>query len=145
MADLKPNLDIQKILISSPSLFYGAYESDKVLINLAWPTRQKNLKIKHTPYGSNQFVVAFKDKTKRQNDESRFLICCELDALFFHLYGITREDADYILVPFPIIKRKDMAIHGEYRTKRLILECYDAVQHSIHAGGPYQRKLENKR
>lgn len=91
MADLTPYPDIQKIFISSPSLFCGAYESDRVLINLALPTRQKNLKIKHTPYGSNQFVVAFKDETKRQNDETRTIkeyaylwdtICIYLSILF---------------------------------------------------------------
>ena len=32
----------------------------------------------------------------------------ELDAAFFHLYGIEREDVDYIMETFPIVKRKDM-------------------------------------
>ena len=28
---------------------------------------------------------------------------------------------------FPIVKRKDEAAHGEYRTKRVILEMYDQM------------------
>jgi hypothetical protein len=32
---------------------------------------------------------------------------------------------------FPIVKRKDEAAHGEYRTKRVILEIYDAMQQAI--------------
>ncbi|UHJ57112.1 hypothetical protein LT337_09940 [Mycolicibacterium fortuitum] len=61
----------------------------------------------------------------------------ELDAAFFHLYGIERDDVDYIMETFPIVKRKDIAAHGEYRTKRLILEIYDAMAEAERAGVPY--------
>ncbi|WP_149826798.1 Eco57I restriction-modification methylase domain-containing protein [Streptomyces tailanensis] len=61
-------------------------------------------------------------------DESRRqVIRAELDALFFHLYGISREDADYILDTFPIVRRKDEAKYGSYRTKELILAEYDRM------------------
>lgn len=49
----------------------------------------------------------------------------ELDAYYFHLYGLTRDDVDYVMETFPIVKRKDEAAHGEYRTKQLILVAYD--------------------
>ena len=29
---------------------------------------------------------------------------------------------------FPIVKRKDVAAHGTFRTKDMILEVYDAMQ-----------------
>lgn len=61
------------------------------------------------------------------NEERRFLLRCELDAAYFHLYGIAREDVDYIMETFPIVKRKDEAAYGEYRTKRVILEMYDEM------------------
>jgi hypothetical protein len=61
------------------------------------------------------------------SDVDRDGLRAELDAAFFHLYGITRDDADYILDTFPIVKRKDEAAYGEYRTKRLILEAYDRL------------------
>ncbi|MCL4253867.1 MAG: N-6 DNA methylase, partial [Anaerolineae bacterium] len=57
----------------------------------------------------------------------RFVMRCELDALYFHLYGLSREDVDYILDTFPIVKRKDEAQHGEYLTKRAILTLYDEL------------------
>lgn len=66
----------------------------------------------------------------------------ELDAGAFHLYGIDRDDVDYILETFPIVKRKDVAAHGEYRTKRLILEVYDAMQKAIDTGTEYQTILD---
>ena len=39
---------------------------------------------------------------------------------------------------FPIVKRKDEAAHREYRTKRVILDIYDAMQQAIETGQPYQ-------
>ena len=32
---------------------------------------------------------------------------------------------DYILESFPIVKRKDIAKYGSYRTKETILQLYD--------------------
>ena len=32
----------------------------------------------------------------RWDESRRFLLRCELDAAFFHLYGIARDDVDYI-------------------------------------------------
>jgi len=61
------------------------------------------------------------------NKGRRFLLRCEPDTAYFHLYGIARDDVDYIMEMFPIVKRKDEAAHGEYRTKRVILEIYDAT------------------
>ncbi|MFJ4102255.1 Eco57I restriction-modification methylase domain-containing protein [Amycolatopsis japonica] len=63
----------------------------------------------------------------RWNEDRRAIIRAELDALFFHLYGINRDDVDYILDTFPIVKRKDEAKYGTYRTKDLILAEYDRM------------------
>ncbi|MFE2959518.1 Eco57I restriction-modification methylase domain-containing protein [Nocardia tengchongensis] len=74
---------------------------------------------------------------------SRDGIRAELDAAFFHLYGIDRDDVDYIMDTFPIVKRKDEAAHGEYRIKRLILEIYDALAEAEHTGMPYRSPFED--
>jgi len=78
----------------------------------------------------------------RWDEERRFLLRCELDAAFFHLYGIDRDDADYIMDAFPIVKRKDEQAHGEYRTRRVILEIYDEMARAITTGQPYQTRLD---
>ncbi len=65
-------------------------------------------------------------------DESRrAVIRAELDAAFFHLYGISEADADYILDTFPIVKSKDEERFGTYRTKEMILRCYQEMQEAI--------------
>ncbi|MBE0448016.1 MAG: N-6 DNA methylase [Actinobacteria bacterium] len=78
----------------------------------------------------------------RWDEERRFLLRCELDAAYFHLYGIERDDVDYIMETFPIVKRKDEAAYKEYRTKRVILEIYDAMAEAIKTGQPYQTILD---
>ncbi len=65
------------------------------------------------------------------DDERRFLIRCELDAAFFHLYGLARDDVEYILNTFPIVKKNDEKIYGEFRTARTIIGIYDAMAEAI--------------
>ncbi|MBI4516860.1 MAG: hypothetical protein HY699_13705 [Deltaproteobacteria bacterium] len=118
----------------------------------------------------------------RWDEARRFLLRCELDAAFFHLYLGTadewgaqpaellrhfptpRDAAAYIMDTFPIVRRKDEAQYGlpaeasslrscataedgsaqagEYRTKRVILEIYDALQRAIATGVPYETRLD---
>jgi N-6 DNA Methylase len=79
----------------------------------------------------------------RWDEERRFLLRAELDAASFHLYGINREDAAYILDTFPIVRRKDEArYNGEYKTKSIILEIYDALSEAVRNGQPYQSRLD---
>lgn len=78
----------------------------------------------------------------RWDDGRRERLRAELDAAFFHLYGILRDDVDYVMETFPIVRRKDERAHGEYRTKRLILERYDALAAAIASGVPYETVLD---
>ncbi|MCC6457078.1 MAG: N-6 DNA methylase [Caldilineaceae bacterium] len=79
----------------------------------------------------------------RWDEERRFLLRCELDAAYFHLYGIARDDVEYILETFPIVKRKEIAAHGCYRTKETILSIYDEMAAAMASGGTsaYQTRL----
>ena len=61
------------------------------------------------------------------DEERRSQLRADLDGLYGHLYGLSRDDLAYILDTFPIVQRKDEAEHGEYRTKRLVLEAYDRL------------------
>jgi hypothetical protein len=67
------------------------------------------------------------------DDERRAQLRADLDGLYGHLYGLSREDLAYILDTFPIVRRKDEAQHGEYRTKRMVLEAYDRLEGMVEA------------
>jgi len=65
----------------------------------------------------------------------------ELAALRFH-FPTPRHAVEHILDSFPIVRRKDEDAHGEYRTKRVILEIYDAMQEATRTSVPYQTSLD---
>ena len=77
----------------------------------------------------------------RWDDERRALLRAELDAAFFHLYGISRDDTDYILGTFPVVRANEEKAFGEYRSRRLILEAYDAMARAIATGSTYATPL----
>jgi hypothetical protein len=66
------------------------------------------------------------------DEERRAHLRAELDALYAHLYGLTREELDYILDTFPIVRRKDEERWGEYQTKRLVLEYFERLEPLKH-------------
>jgi hypothetical protein len=106
----------------------------------------------------------------RWDEDRRFMLRSELDAAFFHLYlqadehgnwrpadreteedlarlkqsfPTPRDAVAYIMDTFPIVRRKDEEkFDGEYRTKRIILEIYDAMQEAIRTSQPYQTRLD---
>ena len=78
------------------------------------------------------------------DSELRRRLRAELDAAVFHLFGIARDDVDYIMDTFPIVKRKDVAAFGSYRTKELILAAYDAMQVAMDAGTRYVSSLDTE-
>ena len=61
------------------------------------------------------------------DEEERRHLRARLDALYFHLYGLTRDDAGYVLDTFPIVRREDEAAFGRYRTRELILAYMNAL------------------
>ena len=66
--------------------------------------------------------------------ERRLVQRAKLDAVFFHLYGITdRDDIRYIYSTFPIVEREEKAAYGgKYRSCELCL----AYMNALAAGNP---------
>ena len=67
------------------------------------------------------------------DEERRLVLRAKLDAVFFHLYGITdRDDIRYIYSTFPIVEREEKAAYGQYRSCELCL----AYMNALAAGNP---------
>jgi len=69
-----------------------------------------------------------------RDEERRLHLRCQLDALFFILYGLSRAEAAEILDTFPIVRRHDEARWGRFRTKDLILAYHNALAAGDLAG-----------
>ena len=72
------------------------------------------------------------DEHRRHNLQS------ELDAIFAHMYGLTRADLEWILdaespsVSFPSLKQNEIRKFGEYRTQRLVLHAFDLLTSDLY-------------
>ncbi len=64
----------------------------------------------------------------RWDDDRRLNLRAKLDALYFHLYGVTdRDDIRYIYSTFPIGEREEKAAYGTYRSRDLCLAWTSAL------------------
>ena len=77
----------------------------------------------------------------RQSDGSPCDETPEQLADFKRHFPTPRAAVAYILDTFPGVRREASANHGEYRTKRTILDIYDAIQASIATREPYRTRL----
>lgn len=75
----------------------------------------------------------------RWDPDRRALLRAELDAWYAHAYGLTRDELRYVLDPadvmgidwpsetFRVLKTNEEREFGEYRTRRLVLQAWDAL------------------
>ena len=64
----------------------------------------------------------------RWDEERRLRLRAKLDAVFFHLYGVTdRDDVRYVYSTFPIVERQEIETHGRYRSRDLCLAYLNAL------------------
>ena len=69
----------------------------------------------------------------RWDEDRRLRLRAKLDALYFHLYGVTdRDDIRYIYSTFPIVERQETQAYGSYRSSELCLAWVNALS----AGNP---------
>jgi hypothetical protein len=106
--------------------------------------RNRVLELSYTAIDLEAFAaeLSYTGPPFRWDEQRRYQIRAELDAMFFHLYGLERDDVEYVMDTFPIVRDRDVKAHGEYRTKRVILEIYDELAHAIETGQAYQTRLD---
>jgi len=118
------------ILEQLPVIAPAAYEQTLVGVKLADFIRTEVLALSYTahdlaPFARDLGYVDADGHVKpplQWNLEDRAQRMAHLDALFFHLYGLDANDAEYILSTFPIVREQDMKVHGCFRTRDLILD-----------------------
>ena len=103
--------------------------------------RQAVLELTYTAHDMATFArdMGHIDDTSRVKppfpwDEGRRLFLrAKLDAVFFHLYGVTdRDDIRHIYSTFPIVERQEIGTYGRYRSLDLCL----AWMNALAAGDP---------
>ncbi|HUZ26548.1 MAG TPA: N-6 DNA methylase [Streptosporangiaceae bacterium] len=112
--------------------------------SLAVWIRARVLELSYSSYDMTPFARDLGDDGPpfHWDEERRFAMRAELDAAFFHVYGIDRDDAKHVMETFPIVKRRDIERHGSFRTKEVILQVYDAMAKAERDQQPYQTILD---
>jgi len=59
--------------------------------------------------------------------DRRAILQAEIDAAVLHLYGLDRSQVEWLLNSFSVLRKYEERDHGEFRTKRLVLELYDEM------------------
>jgi hypothetical protein len=133
---------LQQIPVPPPSAFDTTCAWSPKQTVYEW-TVERVLELTYTSQDVSAFARAlgYRGPPFRWDAERRFVLRAELDAALFHLYGITRDDSAYILDTFPIVRKNDEKAHGEFRTKRVILQIYGEMAEAIRIGQPYQTCL----
>ncbi|MGE3075129.1 MAG: N-6 DNA methylase [Dehalococcoidia bacterium] len=72
----------------------------------------------------------------------RAILQAEIDAAVLHLYALTRSQATWLLDSFTVLRKYEERDHGEFRTKRLVLEIYDEMERAMSAGVPFKTRLD---
>ena len=91
--------------------------------------RDHVLRLTYTAHDMNPFArdLGYDGEPFTWDDEERRHLRARLDALYFHLYGLNREDAEYVMETFPIVRRQDNAAFGSYRTRDMVLAYMNAL------------------
>ena len=116
--------------------------------NQATPLRDwilpRVLELTYTAWDLEPFArdIGYDGPPFRWNSSRRFLLRCELDAAFFHLYGFSHDDTEYVMDSFPVVRKNDERAYGIYRTKNAILEIYDAMAEAARTARTYQSRLD---
>ena len=117
------------ILQQLPVIARAAYDRKFGDTTAAELVRDHTLRLCYTAYDLQPFASAqgYDGEPFGWDAEQRRHLRARLDALYFILYGISREDAAYILDSFTITRREDEQQHGVYLTKELILGYMNAL------------------
>jgi hypothetical protein len=77
----------------------------------------------------------------RWKADRRILLQAEIDAAVLHLYGLNRTQAEWLLDSFTVLRKYEEGDHGEFRTKRIVLEIYDEIASARLTGRAYHTRL----
>ncbi|MDR3088067.1 MAG: hypothetical protein LBU45_09010 [Azoarcus sp.] len=111
------------ILEQLPVIAPAAFEAEIDGIKIADFIREQVLRLSYTAHNLAPFArdLGYGEKPFHWDEEDRMLRMAALDALFMYLYGLSADDAGYILETFPIVRKQDEAAWGDFRSKNLIL------------------------
>jgi hypothetical protein len=102
------------------------------------------LELSYTSHSLSDFAkdLGFTGEPFPWDPARRMHIMAELHACFFHLYGIKRADAEYIMDSFWAWRNREEKGYGDYKSKRLTLKAYDTMLQAMQKEEAFKSLLE---
>jgi len=113
-------------------------------MSLADWMRPRVLELVYTAWDMEPFARDMGDAGPpfRWDPERRIRIRAELDAAFFVLYGLSRDEVTLVLDTLHVLRKKEQRAYGEFRTASLVLAAYDAMVAAIEQREPYRAPID---
>ena len=106
--------------------------------------RPRVLELVYTAWDMEPFARDMGDSGPpfRWDAERRIRIRAELDAAFFVLYGLNRDDVVLVLDAFHGLRTNEQKACGEFRTASLVLAAYDAMMAAMEQRELYRPSVD---
>jgi hypothetical protein len=130
----------KQLPVLSPEAYEQGCPWDSHQRLVGW-VKSRTLELSYTAHDMAAFAEDHRDKGPpfRWDEDRRFWLRAELDAAYFHLYGVPRDNVDYVMDTFRAFHNSDPDRFT--RTKKAILEIHDAMANAIRTGEPYRTVL----
>ena len=124
---------VEQLPVVPPERYENVYFGQKTAAEIV---RQAVLELTYTAHDMAPFArdLGYVDESGavkppfRWDVERRLRLRAKLDAVFFHLYGVTdRDDVRYVYSTFPIVERQETKEYGRYRSRDLCLAYLNAL------------------
>jgi hypothetical protein len=132
---------LKQLPLLPPQMYEQPSPWDVSEMKLDWIVRRV-LELSYTTYDMAGFARNHGDNGPPfgWDEVRRFWLRAELDAAYFHLYGVPHDDVDYIMDTFRAFRNNEPDRFA--RTKQAILDVYDDMAKATDTGESYRTKLD---
>jgi hypothetical protein len=117
---------LEQLPFISPEVFEQKIGGQKIADFI----REQVLHLTYTAVDMRPFAIdmGYEGEPFVWDEDDRRHRMARLDALFFYLYQLDKNEARYILEQFPIVRANDEKVFGRYLTSELILGYMNAIR-----------------
>jgi hypothetical protein len=134
---------VKQLPVLPPAVFvrHCPWHASATLADWIWP---RVLELVYTAWDMELFARDMGDAGPpfRWDIERRARIRAELDAAFFVLYGLGRDDVVLVLDALPGLRTNDQKAHGDLHIASLVLAAYDAMVVAMEQREPYRSLVD---
>ena len=127
---------VKQLPVLPPDAYLETVELDQRALTWVELVVPRVLELVYTSWSLQSFAVdlGYEGEPFTWDDDRRHRQQSELDAIYAHMYGLERNELEWILdaqypsASFPTLKKNETSRFGEYRTQRYVLTAFDAIQ-----------------